>query len=258
MSLLSKIISLGIILSSISPQLKSLRFNKGTSLDVEEPSNETLLKEYEVCQSHINSLGYQYWIGVGVFMAVNTALLGAFLYGIVQSNIDFRFFIIQIYKYLAPSLITIILGIGMIIILRSLIMWLKRINSNVQTFYVRMREIETILGMWRGWIVYGLDNWDNLPKSESNYLLKYHPQKWWEDLRKKGFYEPPRGFQMVKVIFTTLIVIWMIISAGIICVFLLLLHELIGLFVLIVAALVIIAAIFLHNKYLKAVLWSKS
>jgi hypothetical protein len=48
---------------------------------------EILLKEYETCQSDKNSIGSLFWIIVGVFMAINTALLGALPYAILQSGV---------------------------------------------------------------------------------------------------------------------------------------------------------------------------
>ena len=80
MSLLSKIISLGIMLSSTSPQLKSLHFNKELPINAKEPSEEVLLKEYEICQQSISLNATRYWTIVSIFIPVNTALLGWVVY----------------------------------------------------------------------------------------------------------------------------------------------------------------------------------
>jgi len=189
---------------------------------------EILLREYENCQSHVNALSNQYWIAGGVFVAVNTALLGAILVGVFQARIDIQNICLS--PIAVPSAIVLVLGLAMIIILKALLKWNKRGRSTILICYERMREIEAELGMWRGWIIHGLDGMEK-EKKQCTYnfdtnklalvcdagsaikdsLTRYHPLEWWQALRRKSFYAPPKGFKSVQCIFYTLMVVWSVI-----------------------------------------------
>jgi len=220
---------------------------------------EILLKEYEACQSYLSSLGYQYWISAGVFMAVNTALLGAMLYGVVQYGNS-----LELCDILIPGVIILILGVGMIMILVFLKQWLKRVHFVIKACYERMREIEAELGMWRNWMIHGVDH---MVRCEEDYefdktitaedrarLTGYHPMEWWKKWRTCHEYESPRRFEMVKNIFLTLIVIWTIVVA---LTLLALLYILIGIWVILAALLILIGIIFLYRRYFHQIVRSK-
>jgi hypothetical protein len=155
---------------------------------------EILLKEYETCQSDVNSIGSLFWIVVGVFMTINTALLGALPYGILQSGglrTIFKDYATrsELLQLLALGLLIVVLGGGMIAVLVFLKRYHKRTRHIVRFAHERMMHIEEELGMWRGWIFYGLDRMkgkrredydfsDKLSKETRDRFLSYRPLKW--------------------------------------------------------------------------------
>jgi len=179
MSLLSKIISLGIILSSISPQLKSLRFNKELSIDAKEPSDEALLKEYEVCQQDINSTSSNYWTLAGIFIGVSSVLLAGIIYGVLANDNGFNAIDCTL-----RTLVTIF-GVAIITILVFLWFWLKRVNYLTDRNYERMREIELDLGMWKSWRVHSIDTWKDLGFKSSDTLDDKKIDEIWNSMKGK-------------------------------------------------------------------------
>lgn len=172
MNLLSKIISLGIILSGISPQLKLLLFNKEPNIDAEEPSEQALLREYEACQHDSSSTSVSFWTLASIFIGISSALLAGLLYGLIANNNLFPVLLKVLFGesaqsselrlILTLSLIVIILSISIFIILYKLWGWLRRARFLQQTNFKRMREIELELGMWKSWRIHTIDEWQRI------------------------------------------------------------------------------------------------
>ena len=160
---------------------------------------EVLLKEYEICQQSINNNTSRYWIVVSIFIGINTALWGAIAYKIAYNNLgDGKGF----EWILLPTLATIF-GIGMIVIIKRLELWLERVNWLIGIKYHRMREIENELGMRANIYIDCLDNWEKLSEKQKNSdnLMELH----------KSY--PPVGkeSQHVRCIYKLLMAIWSII-----------------------------------------------
>lgn len=125
-------------------------------------NQKVLLKEYETCQQDINTTVSRYWITVGIFIGVNTALWAAIVYKTASTslanNINWEWIV-------TPILVTIF-GLAMIIILHSLGKWLDRVNWLLHVKYFRMRQIENRLGMMANIYIDALDNWNQLSKEQ--------------------------------------------------------------------------------------------
>ena len=96
---------------------------------------DTLLKEYEVCQQDSSSMVSAHWTVVGIFIGINTALLGAVAYllnGAPANHVRW---------------IVVALGLFSLGVFASLWRWLNRVNSLVRANEQTMRWIETCLGM---------------------------------------------------------------------------------------------------------------
>ena len=134
MGLLSKLITLGLIVSRISPQIKSLRFNKEPSTDAEDPSKEVLLKEYEACKNEAHYHGTTYWAIVGIFLSFATAIGAFFIKNVLEnktlleSNSNERW---------------VIFGISLLalFIIKFLFLWLIRTNKFISAANERALEI---------------------------------------------------------------------------------------------------------------------
>ena len=152
MGLLSKIISLGIVISSLYPQLKSLRFKKGISKEdeesIEKASERALLKEYEACQSHNNALGQQSWVSISILITVNLLVLAQVIPNLVLKAVPSDW---------AGLTSVVILGLVMIFILWIFQRWQNRITFLAWINNFRMQDIESTLGMWKNWRARGQD-----------------------------------------------------------------------------------------------------
>ena len=184
---------------------------------------EILLKEYETCQSDIDSITSHYWTIVGVFIAITSALLGALPFGMLQSGSLNAIFKedatrVELLQLLMLTLFVIMLGLGMIAVIVFLKRYHKRTGHIVSVAHERMLEIEDILNMRRGWIYYGLDR---MSKQDGNYdfnhkvdnetrakLLSFHPLDWWQKKRTCHTYSKEEGFRSVRGIFCIFIVMW--------------------------------------------------
>ncbi len=150
MGLLSKIISLGIVISSLYPQLKSLRFKKEISRDsegpLEEPSERALLKEYEVCQQEASDTGSYSWQSGLIFFVTTLALAGAVITGLINAEVS-------------PYRLLLIMGLGGFSI-TLLLVWKKyliRQNFIRKVMFHRMKKMERKLGLRKGLYVSFLD-----------------------------------------------------------------------------------------------------
>jgi len=167
---------------------------------------DVLLKEYEICQQHINSIASRYWLTVGIFMAINTALLGGAAFSIIAENEPVT---IANLKWLV-----LVLGSGMIYIVMMLMRSLKRINFVIHVHFDRMREIESELGMFKNLRVHGIDHladddFDNdIPNEARSNLINYHQHNWWRSWRTSNHYIRPIWYESVRRIYFAIVVMW--------------------------------------------------
>jgi hypothetical protein len=148
---------------------------------------DILLKEYEVCQQHLNTMMSHHWVLLGVFMPVSTALLGVVPY--------------ILWNFSKPQWLIIPLGVGVSIILFCLWRYFKRVNAMISVDYFRMREIEAELGMLKNLYVHELDHW-NPPKLDNATRERI------KSLRAKHIGEI--GKRAMGITYWVLIVLWML------------------------------------------------
>lgn len=158
---------------------------------------EILLSEYETCQSHNNAIGNQTWISISILITVNLLILWQVTYNLIFSGDE----LIVKDESIWVLVIVGVIGIIMIYILILFKKWHKRIDFMVWINNERMRQIETILEMWKNWRVYGLDlkygfgygyrsqeDWELLTDSQKSYIENLS-ERWGPTCKHK--YEPP-------------------------------------------------------------------
>ena len=156
---------------------------------------EILLKEYEVCQQHINSIGTQVWQATAIFLSVNAAVL-AYIFQKEWYGQDVDRFLLA----LSVSVI-------FIIILNFLRLWIKRQWFTQLTLYERMREIEDELGMWKNWYMFIPDKLKTKELSEER--LKTLPKEKSDKVKELiKNYAGPAGFTGLQWITVLLMVGW--------------------------------------------------
>jgi hypothetical protein len=152
---------------------------------------EILLKEYETCQSHINSIGSQVWVSTTIFLTINVTLLSGLLYSFITKNVFSLENINEIVKLqiLGPRIAVTALGIGIIVVLHRWKQWMKRMKFHTAVNFDRMGTIERRLGMSRHTISRRLDKffknkkrWTPVQKKNSKGRRKF-----WEFSRESGF-----------------------------------------------------------------------
>lgn len=175
------------------------------------PSDEALLIEYQTCQSHNNALGTEFWAITGITMSISTVLWGGLAYAVISHNLVLD---------LATRFLITFLGAGTIVILALVLFWLKRLQFITYIHHDRMREIEDNLFMGKNWLVRGLDlNHQNrlnqVParvRSKIRNLSNSYPSlKFW-NIKPQFFsrYEYPFGRLVVPLIFSTVILFWIV------------------------------------------------
>lgn len=112
-----------------------------------------LLKEYEVCQQHINTLGTQNWQSASIFLLVN-ALILAFVFSMKTHDRD-------------SFMLVLITGVMVSLIFYLWRSWIKRQQFVQVMAYQRMREIEQELGLWKNWYVCIFDKLQSKELEES-------------------------------------------------------------------------------------------
>lgn len=168
------------------------------------------LKEYEICQQDIIDSSSRYWIIVSIFVGVSTAVLGVIATGIISSD-----FIKHIFQRNAQAqtitarVIIIVLGLGIIAVFYCLKKWLKRVNYLNKITYIRMLEIEFELGMWKNWMIHGVDHWEEIANEDKVRLVKYHPEGWWKRKGLKEYIGPNNEINFG--ILLTMIIVWAVI-----------------------------------------------
>ena len=198
---------------------------------------QALLVEYQVCQSHNNSLGSQSWVSISIIITVNLLVLAQVVSQIVLKTVPIDGF--------TNLIVVILLGLLMIFILGVFWRWQKRITFLIRLNNQRMTNIEERLNftIWKNWRPRGLDlyyseqehekkQWkmlDSRLQEMITQLSQSYPKSkvcWWERCWKKlAFrkkktknvefqmnYESPTtgGFPKFKCIFPALMIVWAI------------------------------------------------
>jgi hypothetical protein len=168
---------------------------------------EILLREYEACQRHNDSIGSQVWTSTTIFLSINVTLLGGLLYGLLTTdvfsikNLDE---IIQ-FQVLGPRIAATVLGLGIIVILCRWSQWLRRMRFHTAANSERMGTIERRLRICKHTIVRKLDlafkNKKNQTSEQKHNLKK--KREFWE-------YAPVSGFKGLICIAYTIITLWVL------------------------------------------------
>jgi len=95
-----------------------------------------LLKEYEICQQDSSNMISAHWTVVGIFIGINTGLLGAVAYILNSYSLGSNI------RWIVGAL-----GLASILIIACLYLWLRRVNFLVDINNRRMYQIERELGM---------------------------------------------------------------------------------------------------------------
>jgi hypothetical protein len=141
--------------------------------------DEALLVEYQTCQAESNSNAANYWILSGIFIGFSSVLLG----GMVSDIFPNHYF-------------NTIICIAMMLILFSLIGWLKRNNYLADRNYLRMREIELDSNiMKKTWRAHALDCWTNLKLKHQATLCDEQIKEYWNNLTIE-LYKPKYGLSV--------------------------------------------------------------
>ena len=133
------------------------------------------LIEYQTCQQLISMHSSRFWVIVGIFLPINTALLGwmvsNFIAHLPKLNIIYSAFFSDNFTWL---ILISILSISVIVILIFLICWLKRINALISAICYRMQEIEPYFGMRANEIINCLDHWEIPFDKQKGELAELH------------------------------------------------------------------------------------
>ncbi len=182
------------------------------------------LTEYQVCQDAIGSNVLSFWTLCAIFIGVSSALLAGLIYGLLTSEYLFDYFAQgigdQTYQHIwLLPIVVLVLGAGNVVILCSLLGWLKRVNYLSDRHYARMREIERYeiehgRGMWKSWIIHGIDHYEELCPEEQALLSKYHDCSWWRNWKSEKEYDPPSRGRYFLRIFWTLLSLWILVIIG--------------------------------------------
>ncbi len=172
---------------------------------------EILLKEYEACQTHNNSIGSQVWVSTTIFLSINITLLGWLLHSIITKD-AFGMSIVtsmtDLGNIIEPNILgtkiaTTAIGIGIICILRFWKRWLKRMRFQTTVNFDRMGTIERKLRICRHTISRRLDK---TFKHEEHCTPEQ--KRRFEGKRKFWNYFPASGFDGLIRIASILIGLW--------------------------------------------------
>ncbi len=188
---------------------------------LEDWHRQALLTEYQVCQQENSSNQLRFWTVAGIFIGVSSALFAGFLFGVLANDRLFRLFVKMITeagsgtKIWILRIIILVLSLVILSIFWFLRLWMRRVGFLCRINYERMRDIESRLGMWQNWRIYGVDQYkdgkfDSSIKSFEEMLLKYRKPDWWKKWRTIPRYrygKPNR--RNYDAIFGALIFLWL-------------------------------------------------
>jgi hypothetical protein len=164
-------------------------------VEVEMGKEEIQLKEYDVCQQHINNMNTQVWQATSIFLLVNVGVL-AYVFQRVKHDFD-------------SLLIVLAVGIIFILVFHLWKRWINRAQYNMVVKWERMREIEDELGMWGNWYIHILDGLKSKEiKNEDLSILPREKQNKIKQLTK--LYKSPGtvGFSGLRWIARLLMIGW--------------------------------------------------
>lgn len=175
-------------------------------------SEDILLKEYESLREDNHQRVNHFWIVVGIYMSVNTAIFGAIVVAYISGTIHHGVNI-----WLVFSLVSI-LGGSAIHILYRLVQYQRRIDFVVYSNYERMREIESALHIWGNWRIHGIDQWMEKGQDFTNdiaddmkaELLKYHSANYWQKWKTSKGYMKPIGAENAKLMMYSIMGLWIV------------------------------------------------
>jgi len=164
-----------------------------------------LLREYETCQSKINSIASQYWTIFSIFLPINTGLLVWLMSSIISRNSISQ-------SGTNARLLVIVLGLGMILIIGFLWRYFNRVNFIISISYYRMLHIEVELGMWSNRLIDIIDNWQSTSEEKRSKFAdlrnKYPREQWWKFWRSSQGHVSPSGRGSMRSIFLVLTLLW--------------------------------------------------
>jgi hypothetical protein len=174
---------------------------------------EILLKEYELCDEQNRSMSHEIWTSTTIFMSANVILLTGIVYAAISSNLLAGIFSgcrynTSIWPQIIPLGSILIVGVGIILIFFYWKGWLKRIKFLTIANYVRMRQIEKILGMRKNWLAFGYDLENDPNLSNPSNPPPEGLEKELEALRKEIPYARAAGFGGLIKIAGIVIWIW--------------------------------------------------
>lgn len=190
-----------------------------TELTEDERIFKAELSEYAACQQEVDSNSQCYWTIAAIFIGVSSALLAGFIYGILSNNDLLTLFVNATTVHADKQIwllriISVVLGTANIVILCALRRWLKRTNYINDRYFDRMRDIEKNKNMFKSWIIYGIDKYNDLSCYEHQLIRKYRDDKWWLSMRAKKEYAPPSRNTSFVCVFITLVTLWSLILVG--------------------------------------------
>jgi hypothetical protein len=175
--------------------------------------NSALLKEYELCEQHVHSMSHEIWTSTTIFISATVVLLTGIVYATISSDLLADIFSgcrynTNIWSQLIPLFSILIVGIGIILIFFHWIAWLKRMKFLTVVNYVRMRQIEKILGMRKNWLAFGYDLEDDPNLSNPSNPPPEGLEEELEMKRKEIPYARAAGFDGLIKIARIIIGIW--------------------------------------------------
>ena len=153
---------------------------------------EVLLKEYEVCQQHINTMGTQNWQSVSIFLVFNALVFG---------------FVINMQTHNHGSFVAVsAIGIAVIFIFYLWMLWVQRQEFVQRALYERMHEIEGELGMWKNWYAVILDELKSNEEIDTSIL----PKEKKEPIKKlRKHYAKAWGYRGLRYMAFIIMASWM-------------------------------------------------
>jgi hypothetical protein len=174
----------------------------GNQEEVTPEQRQAWLIEYQVCQSHNNSLTTEFWAVATIMLTINVALLAGLFYSITTSlfgiNDTQRAFITAV-------------AIVMSMTSGYFAFWLKRLQFIERVHFVRMREIENILSLEKSWLFVGLDKTYGKATEDPPERLGPKLEQLKKTFPKRHFLAPTRFFNRYEspmggwLVFCTLI-----------------------------------------------------
>lgn len=166
-----------------------------------------LLKEYEILQNDANAIGSRFWTFTGIILGFSTAVLTGLGYLFISN-----YSAMEIEQRIMASIFVLILSACIIAMLVMLNGWKKHTNSVAEFNYIRARDIELELGMWKNLrfaILY--NNMKYFSSKDEDCIKKYRDNSYWDAIRnEKNFFTKHKGDWYTSGILYIFISLWSI------------------------------------------------